>query len=69
MNSSKVYFYSKFDSSSLASALKELWLFCRVDLETQGFTYQQRRNSDKKALFEVIFSDLIIAFEKLDLNN
>lgn len=53
----------RFDLSKLSAALKELWAFCRVDLESFGFLYQARRSVD------TVFSDIISAFDKLDLGN
>ena len=52
-----------FDCSSLSSALRELWEFCRSDLERIGFLYQAHRSTD------TFFSDLDSAFVKLDLDN
>ena len=57
------FLLEKFDYLSLSSALRELWEFCRPDLERIGFLYQARRSTD------TVFSDLISAFVKLDLDN
>ena len=57
---------SRFDASMMSAALKMLWDFSRVDLSRLGFVYQNRRNTDKKVLFDSVFSDLVRAFETLD---
>ena len=53
---------ARFDLSKLSSALKELWDFCRADLERLGILYQACRSVD------TVFLDIISAFEKLDLD-
>ena len=59
---------AKFDACTVDEALKSLWAFCHADLARLGFTYHARRSSDPVQLFNTILGDLIIAFDKLDLD-
>ena len=54
----------RFDPSDVALALKALYDHCSTDLASQGFLFQQRRLSER--LFDLVFADIILAFEKLD---
>ena len=69
LDSLKSVLYESFDTSKIISAVKSLYEFCRSDLDRLGFSYQGRRSSDKRQLFNAVFSDLISAFDKLDMDN
>ena len=56
--------HEHFDTSKLSSV--SLYEFCRSDLVRLGFIYQARRSSDKRQLFNSLFTDLMSAFDKLD---
>ena len=59
--------FSSFDAPSLTVAYKALWDYCKEDLELQGLTYHSRRGSVKRQIMDVVFADILIAFEKLDI--
>ena len=59
---------SKFDSAMVSAALKVLWDFSRDDLTGLGCAYRNQRNPDKQQLLDTVISDLMIAFETLDLD-
>ena len=58
----------KFSVTQLVDALKELWFYCHADLIRLDFAYHARRSSDPVQLFNTVLSDLLQAFEKLDLD-
>ena len=60
---------SSFDSSALSSAHRRLWDYCSKELEQLGLPYHARRGSDKRHLSDVLIADLLLAFDKLDLND
>ena len=60
---------SSFDSFTLSSAHKHLWDYCSKELEQLGLPYHARRGSDKRHLSDVLIADLLLAFDKLDLND
>ena len=60
---------SSFDSSALSSAHRCLWDYCSKELEQLGLPYHARRGSDKRHLSDVLIADLLLAFDKLDLND
>ena len=54
------------DTSKLSKAIKLLYDFYCTDLIRLGFTYQSRRSSDKRQLFNSLFSDHTSAFDLPD---
>ena len=57
---------STFDSTSLAAAHRSLWDVCKIDLELSGLSFHSRRWSEKRQLADILFADLMAAFDKLD---
>ena len=55
----------RFDFAMVYAALKALWAHCCPDLENLGLSFHSRRASDKS--FELVFDDISLALEKLDL--
>ena len=62
----KLAVLSTFDSSSLATAHKSLWDNCGDDLKQLGLSYHLRRGSEKRQAADMLFTDIITAFDKLD---
>ena len=60
--------FDRVNPTLLGSSLRQLWDFCRSDLVRLGFAYHVRRSDDSHLLFKNILSDLLDAFEKLDLD-
>ena len=59
---------AKFDSSDIIEALKALWESCRNYLERLGLTFLNRCSSDSRSAFDAVFSNIVTAFEKHDLD-
>lgn len=57
---------SVFDSTSLATAYKSLWDNCEADLLLCGYTFHQRRTSEKRQAADAFLADSVVAFDKLD---
>ena len=55
-----------FSLSEIVYALKMLWDHSQSELESAGFTYQQRRGSDKCPVGDMVVNDILSAFDKLD---
>ena len=55
-----------FDLSSLATAHKTLWDHCGDHLKQLGLSYHVRRGSEKRQVADMVFTDIITAFDKLD---
>ena len=68
-DSLKVTLFEHFDTSKLSSTVRALYEFCRSDLVRLGFIYQARGSSDKRQLFNSLFTDLMSAFDNLDGDN
>ena len=55
-----------FYENEVANALKILWDSSSSVLESSGFTYHQRRGSEKCPVAELVIKDILSAFDKLD---
>ena len=55
-----------FSENEVANALKILWDSSSSVLESSGFTYHQRRGSEKCPVAELVIKDILSAFDKLD---
>ena len=62
----KLAVLSTFDPSSLATAHKTLWAHCGDDLKQLGLSYHLRCGSEKRQVADMLFTDIITAFDKLD---
>ncbi len=60
---------AKFTVAQLVNALKDLWSYCHADLVRPDFAYRSRRSTDPVQLLNTVFSGLMIAFDKLDLDS
>lgn len=60
---------SSFDLSALSNGHKHLWNVCSAQLEKFYLVFHARRGSDKNPLSDVLLVDIILAFEKLDIND
>ncbi len=58
----------KFSVTQLVNALKDLWFHCHADLIRLDFAYVARRSSDPGQLFNTVLSDMLTAFDKLDID-
>ena len=61
---------SKFDSALMSQAKKALWESeCSSILSAAGLTDQSRRGSEKRSQASADLEDILIAFDKLDVDD
>ena len=56
-----------FSEADMGEVLKLLWDHSRAALEATGFSYHQRRGSEKSPLAELVVNDLYVFCEAVDL--
>ena len=58
---------SSFDDTPLSYAYKLLWDSCSSELESLGLQYHARRGSDRHQLSDILFADILLAFDSKSL--